>query len=140
MLSADYLVGLTDGEGSFCVFVREPEKPTWHTRVECHFYVKMREDELPLLEKVGASFGCGRIAYQKEYRQNQRDNYRYQVSNLRDLQERIIPFFMRHKLQSSNRKRDFDLFYKIVLMVSEKRHHSKKGLTQIITLKKRMHT
>ncbi len=139
MLSADYIAGLTDGEGSFCVFVRKPERSTWNTRVECHFYVKMREDELPLLKKVKEFFRCGRISFQKEYRENQRDNYRYQVSNLADLEKIIIPFFERYRLHSQNRARDFRIFRKVVRMVFEKKHHSRKGLKNIILLKQRMH-
>jgi len=139
MLSADYIVGFTDGEGSFCVFIRKPEKPTWNTRVECHYYVKMREDELPLLEEVKDFFKCGRIAFQKEYRVNQRDNYRYQVSNLEDLQRVIIPFFEKHPLYSVNRQRDFTAFRTIVRMVAGQNHHNEKGLKNILVLKQGMH-
>src|SRR3989344_9151756 len=109
MLSPDYIVGLTDGEGSFCVFLRKPEKSTWNTRVECHFYIKMRDDELPLLEKVKDFFRCGRISFKKEYRENQKNNYRYQVSNLKDHANVIIPFFRKQKLLSTPRKKDFDI-------------------------------
>ena len=139
MLSADYIVGLTDGEGSFCVFIRKPEQTTWHTRIECHFYVKMREDELPLLKGVKEFFRCGRISFQREYRKNQRDNYRYQVSNLADLEKIIIPFFEQHRFHSSNRSKDFRIFRKVVRMVFEKKHHARKGLENIISLKRKMH-
>ena len=140
MLSDDYILGLTDGEGSFCVFVRKPEKSTWKSRVECHFYIKMREDELPLLQKVKEFFGCGRISFQKEYRENQRDNYRYQVSNLRELNAIIVPFFRERYLHSSSRRRDFDLFSKILGLVNEKKHKTETGLAKIQKLKSQMHT
>lgn len=139
MLSSDYIVGLTDGEGSFCVFLRKPAKSTWNTRIECHFYLKMREDELPLLEKVKSFFGCGRIFYQKEYRKNQRDNYRYQVSNLKDLETRIIPFFRQHRLESVPRRKDFEIFCRIVRMVILKKHRTVEGRNEIKRLKTEMH-
>ena len=139
MLTADYILGLTDGEGSFCVFLRKPVKDTWNTRIECHYYVKMREDELPLLKKVKQFFGCGRISFQREYRLNQRDNYRYQISNLKELQKAVIPFFEQNHLQSLNRRRDFGIFKRIVLMVIEKRHKTREGLKKIILLKNKMH-
>jgi len=138
MLTSDYIVGLSDGEGSFCVYVRKPEKQTWHTRVECHYYIKLREDDKPLLMKVKNFFRCGRVDFQKEYRENQRDNYRYQVSSLRELRETIIPFFERHPLQSK-RKKDFSLFCKIVELVVRKDHHTSEGLKKINRLKNRMH-
>ena len=62
-LSADYIVGLTDGEGCFYVGTR-PVSITHNSRVEMHFYIKLREDELSLLRKVQEFFGCGGIYYQ----------------------------------------------------------------------------
>lgn len=138
-LSPDYMVGLVDGEGSFCVFLRQPAKETWRTRVECHFYIKMRHDELPLLEKVRNFFGCGRISFQKEYRVNQQNNYRFQVSNLKDLHSIIVPFFKTHRLQSTARKKDFDLFCRIMKNMVEKNHKTDDGLNQIQQLKSQMH-
>lgn len=137
-LSSDYIVGFTDGEGSFCVFVRKPAKPTWNTRVECHYYVKLREDDLNILKKIKSFFGCGIISYQKEYRLNQRDNYRYEISNLPDINRVVIPFFKKHPLRSK-RKKDFELFCKIVGLMNNKRHQTKKGLMKIKNLKKQMH-
>lgn len=139
MLTSDYIVGLTDGEGSFCVFIRKPEKSTWNTRVECHFYIKMRDDELPLLQKVKDFFKCGRISFQKEYRKNQKNNYRYQVSNINDLRKVIIPFFQKQKLYSTPRKKDFYLFCNIVRTVSNQKHKTKDGLQEIQHLKSQMH-
>jgi hypothetical protein len=139
MLSSDYIVGLTDGEGSFCVFIRKPEKSTWNTRVECHFYIKMRDDELPLLEKVKYFFKCGRMSFQKEYRKNQKNNYRFQVSNLNDLNSAIIPFFRRQRLHSTPRRRDFNLFCEIIQMVNSQKHKTARGLLKIRQLKSQMH-
>lgn len=138
MLSSDYIVGLTDGEGSFYVFIRKPEKKTWNTRIECHYYIKLREDDLNLLKKVRKFFGCGRIFFQKEYRHNQRDNYRFQISNLEDLRKIIIPFFKFHPLQGK-RQKDFELFSEIVALVTNKAHQTKSGLAKIKRLKEKMH-
>lgn len=107
--------------------------------MECHFYIKMREDELPLLKKVRNFFGCGRISFQKEYRANQRDNYRYQISNLHELAVVIIPFFRGHALQSTPRKKDFDLFCRIVRLVGAKAHKTDSGIRKIQQLKSLMH-
>lgn len=56
MLSPDYIVGLTDGEGSFSIFLHPPRgkrgENTKYYRVEYHYYLKLREDELPLLQEV----------------------------------------------------------------------------------------
>ena len=45
MLSKEYIVGLTDGEGSFTVYLRPPSRKyqAKHWRVECHYYLKLRK-------------------------------------------------------------------------------------------------
>jgi hypothetical protein len=137
-LSNDYIVGFTDGEGSFCVFVRKPKKSTWNTRIECHYYLKLREDDVEILKRIKTYLGCGRISFQKEYRLNQRDNYRYEVSNISDLKNIIIPFFRENTLQTK-KKKDFDIFCTIVDMVLTKQHRTKKGIDTIERLKKKLH-
>ena len=140
MLSADYIVGLTDGEGSFTVYLLPPKKEHGSVsyRVQCRYYIKMREDELPLLEKVQRFWGCGKIYFQREYRKNQRDNYRFQIFNYILLKRVVVPFFKRHQLESK-RVKDFELFCQILDMAIVKAHHTKKGLQKIIKLKSEMH-
>lgn len=141
MLSEDYIIGLTDGEGSFSAYIRPPKKEhgSKSYRVECHYYLKLREDELPLLKKVKKFFGCGRISFQKDKRENHRDCYRFEVSNLKDINNVIVPFFGRKLLYSSNRRRDFKIFCKIVSLVNEKAHQRENGLKKILKLKSQMH-
>jgi hypothetical protein len=140
MLSADYIVGLTDGEGSFCVYLLPPNKAhgSISYRVQCRYYIKMREDELPLLEKVQKFWGCGKIYFQREYRKNQRDNYRFEIFNYDLLKQAVVPFFKRHSLESK-RVKDFDLFCQILDLAIVKAHHTKDGLKKIVKLKSKMH-
>ena len=140
VLSADYIVGLTDGEGSFTVFLNPPRKEhgSIHYRVLCRYYIKMREDELPLLEKVQKFWRCGKIYFQKEYRENQRDNYRFEIFSYELLKQTVVPFFKRHPLESK-RVKDFELFCQILDLALAKAHHNKKGLHKIAKLKAQMH-
>ena len=140
MLSADYIVGLTDGEGSFTVYLLPPKKEHGSVsyRVQCRYYIKMREDELPLLEKVQKFWGCGKIYFQHEYRENQRDNYRFEIFNYDLLKQVVVPFFIRHPLESK-RDKDFELFCQILDLAMAKAHHTKDGLQKIMKLKSKMH-
>lgn len=140
MLSNDYIVGLTDGEGSFTVYIRPPKKEhgSKNHRVECHYYIKLREDDLPLLKKVKAFFKIGRISFQKESRPNHHNNYRYEVTNLKDISDVIIPFFDKNLLQSK-RLIDYRLFKKIVKSVLDKKHQKLLGFNQIRQWKSEMH-
>jgi len=98
----------------------------------------MRKDELPLLKKVKKFFGCGYISLQKDRRKNHSDCYRYEVGNIRDLKEKVIPIF-REKLQSTKRKKDFEIFCEILKMVEKKKHLISEGWKKIERLKKKLH-
>ena len=145
MLSEDYIVGLTDGEGSFSVFLRPPEgkraKETQYYRVECHYYIKMREDELPLLQKVKNFFNCGSIYLQKDRRRNHRNCYRFEISSYQRIRQVVIPFFRKNPLHSENRKNDFGLFCKIFKIIQSKnrKHLIEEELEKIKELKSQMH-
>ncbi|MBI2121879.1 MAG: LAGLIDADG family homing endonuclease [Candidatus Sungbacteria bacterium] len=140
MLSPDYIVGLTDGEGSFTAYIRPPKKEhgSKNYRIECHYYIKLREDDRSLLENVKNFFRTGRVVFQRENRTNHHHMYRFEVTNLHDLQNLIIPFFEKHKLQSK-RIKDFELFKKIVKAVLNKEHQTENGLRKIQQWKKKMH-
>ena len=135
-LSADYIVGLTDGEGCFYVEVREPNGT--HTyRVEMHFFIKLREDELPLLKKVQTFFNCGGVYFQKEYRVNQRCCYRFGVTAQKDLHKTILPFFDKYPLQSK-KQQNYLFFRQIAKMISNKEHKTNEGIQKIRQLKAQM--
>jgi hypothetical protein len=146
MLSADYIVGLTDGEGSFTVHLHPPRKigkySTKHYRVECHYYIKLREDELPLLEEVKKFFNCGNIYLQKDKRLNHRNCYRFEVSSLQKIAEVVIPFFQKHRLYSANRTNDFNLFCRIFEILGNKNRRPLTGkeLEKVRKLKSQMHS
>ena len=140
MLSPYYVVGLTDGEGSFTAYIRSPKKEhgSKSYRVECHYYIKLRDDDRLLLENVKKFFRIGRISFQRENRPNHHHMYRFEVTNLNDLQNVIIPFFEKYKLQSK-RIKDFELFKKILRAVLRKDHQRTDGLKKIQLWKSKMH-
>lgn len=135
MVSADYIVGLTDGEGCFYVNVGTDKRfPQARPQVETHFYIKLTEEEYPLLEKVRKFLGCGFIYLQKEKRLNHAQCYRFEINSQRDIHKFLLPFFKEHPLQS-NKKRNFEIFRKISLMVKNKEHLTDKGFQKVVQLK-----
>lgn len=135
MLSRDYIIGLVDGEGSFTVYLRKIGK---YRKVEPHFYLKMRKDELSLLTKLKKFFGCGYISLQRDKRKTHSDCYRYEIGNMKDLEKKIIPFF-RGRLQSEKRKKDFEIFCRILKIMEKKKHLTYDGWQEIKKLKEKMH-
>lgn len=140
MLSADYIVGLTDGEGSFTAYIRPPRKEhgAKNYRVECHYYLKLRDDNYSLLKKVKQFFGIGRLSYQRDSRPNHNNCYRYEVTNLEEMTQVVIPFFKKHPLRG-DKIRDFKLLQNIVRAVLKKEHQTKRGLEKITQWKLQMH-
>jgi len=136
ILSPDYLVGLTDGEGCFYVNIRRPRSRTQYRPVELHFYIKLKGDHLDLLQKVKKAFGCGAVYRQAESRDNHSECYRFEINSQKDIGETLIPFFDKNRLQGPKR-RDYELFRKVASMVLRGRHKDK-GLKKISELKRKM--
>ena len=136
MVSADYIVGLTDGEGCFYVNVRN-RNPQWRPKVETHFYIKLKEDNKALLEGVKEFFDCGAVYFQKENRPNHPSCYRFEINSHKDVLRVVIPFFEQHPLQGTKQK-DFVIFRKVVLAIEKREHTTKGGLEYIAKLKLQM--
>ena len=137
MLSADYLVGLTDGEGCFYVHVRARQSNSPQPRVDTHFYIKLHEGEKDLLEKVKEAFGCGAVYVQKETRSNHSQCYRFEINAKRDIYNVVIPFFEKHPLQSRKQK-SFEIFKGIAFRVKNREHKTPEGFRTIQELKRQI--
>lgn len=141
-LSPEYVVGLIDGEGSFTVYVRDPESTALRRRrvlVEPHFYVKLVEEDKRILYALKEFFHCGNVYLQRDSRKNHRDCYRFEVTNRKDLQERIIPFFVKHTPRIPSKKHDFKVFCEIVKRIENGEHLARDGVRRLHELKQTMH-
>lgn len=138
MVTADYVVGLTDGEGCFYVWVRPLGVSRAVLRpVHVHYYLKMHEKEKHLLDEVKRFFGCGAVYFQKERRKNHSACYRFEINRYEDVLKVVIPFFEKHPLHSRKRK-DFAIFKKIVELIANGDHLTEGGLEKIRSLKLQM--
>ncbi len=135
MVSAEYVVGLTDGEGCFYVNVPTSSRYRAGAKVELSFYIKMQEQDRELLEQVKQQLGCGAVYFQKEKRRNHAQCYRYTVGSHRDIINIIIPFFKTYSLHSASKQRNFTLFCEIADLVKNKTHLTKRGVKKIRALK-----
>ena len=142
MLSLDYIVGLVDGEGSFTVYIRNPNlKKNIKRRVkaEPRFYLKLGERDRNILYKLKDFFRCGNVYFQRDKRKNHQDCYRYEVANRDDLNTIIVPFFKKNKLQLMSKLKDFKIFCIILEKIRKKEHLTKSGLKNLYQLKQKMH-
>ncbi|MBI2482099.1 MAG: LAGLIDADG family homing endonuclease [Candidatus Vogelbacteria bacterium] len=142
MLTAKYIVGLVDGEGSFTAYVRQP-KPSKissrRVRIEPRFFLKLIERDKVILDRLKEFFGCGQVYFQKDTRPNHQPCYRFEVSNRRDLSQIIVPFFQQHPLQLPSKAKDFKIFSQMMAAIEKGEHLTSRGLNKLYRLKQKMH-
>ena len=141
-LDPNYIVGLVDGDGSFTVYVRNPNEEKNVKRrvtVEPRFCLRLIEENKEILYRLKNFFQCGEVYFQGDKRENHKNCYRYEVFNRTDLIKIIIPFFKKHHPQVPTRLKDFKLFCQIMELINKGRHLEKGGLMKIYKIKQRMH-
>ena len=124
-LSGDYIAGFVDGEGCFAIKFRRDvrhdrkNKPTYfYWGIE--FSIVLRGDDRDILESIREAIGCGNIS------ENKRGHVRYQVGNLDDLSNKVIPFFNRYSLHAK-KKFDFELWKEALYIFTRNQQTREKG-------------
>ena len=141
-INSSYITGLVDGEGSFTVYVKNPDSKKQvkrRTKVEPRFYLKLIEKDKKILYELKKFFGCGNVYFQKDTRANHQNCYRFEVANRHDLEIIIIPFFKRNSLRLRSKNGDFEIFCRIFAMIMKNDHFTDSGLRRIFKLKQKMH-
>jgi len=142
MITSDYICGLVDGEGSFTVFVRNPDKPSQAMRrvkIEPRFYLKLAAKDSNILYELKDYFRCGNVYIQRDRRPNHQNCYRFEVANRKDLWEIIIPFFKNSPLRFPSKIKDFSIFCEIMELIRKKEHLNISGQRIILNIKRKMH-
>ena len=141
-LTPEYVTGLVDGEGSFTVYVRNPNATESRSRrvvVEPKFYLKLIERDKEVLYALQDFFECGSVYFQKDTRQNHQNCYRFEVYRWDDLTNIIIPFFKKHQLKLASKENDFEIFVQMMSLLNQGTHKTKNGLGKLFDLKQHMH-
>ena len=142
MLNPNYIIGLVDGEGSFTVYIKNPDLKKdikRRVKVEPRFYLKLIDKDKNILYELKRFFNCGNVYFQKDKRPNHKDCYRYEVANRNDLEKVIMPFFRRYKLKLESKRNDFKIFCEILKRIKKKEHLTDSGLKNLYKIKQKMH-
>jgi len=132
-----WIVGFTDGEGCFSVSLLKNKTAKTGWQVFPEFVITQGKKSLPALEIFKNYFQCGKVFENKRYDNHKENLYRYCIRSIKDLQEKVIPFFNRYQLKTSKIK-DFQIFCKILVLVEKREHLNRKGLTKIAKLIQQM--
>src|SRR3990170_5246114 len=97
LLTPDYIVGLTEGEGCFLVCLRKDN------RIELRFFIAQAIGNKPLLEEVREFFGIGSV-YQKSNVKGKLPAYVFEVARRDEIYNIVIPFFQKYKLIGTKAK------------------------------------
>src|SRR3989344_1542211 len=119
MLTTDYVVGLTEGEGCFLVCLRKDN------RIELRFFIAQAIGNKSLLEDLKEFFRVGSV-YQKSNVKGKLPAYVFEISKRDDVYNVLIPFFQQNKLRGIKAK-SFAVFEEIAGLI--KGRQDKRKLT-----------
>jgi hypothetical protein len=115
----NWLAGFTAGEGSFILTSYKVKNRPNSYKYAAIFSIKLRLDDLPILEKIKEFIGCGYLLQLKKSKiSNTNRQALYTISNVDDLALRIIPLFEKYKIRAK-KSRDFNFWKRAVLLLQE---------------------
>jgi hypothetical protein len=133
-LLPEHISGLVVGEGCFYAESCDPKyRSGW--RIRPAFCIEMRHEEREVLEEIAHQLGCGRIydldfgRYRGYKAKGWERHVKLRVSNLRDLNARVLPFFREHGLFGRKRMA-FEVFAELVELLHAREHLSPSGLEE----------
>ena len=129
-----WVSGFVDGEGCFTISII---RNNYGYQVFPEFVVSQGEKSRTALKRVEKFFGCGYINLNTRRDNHHEQMLKYCVRAIRDLNEKIIPFFERNKLKTYKQK-DFQVFRKVIKLMIGRKHLSEKGLERIRSLLQNM--
>lgn len=131
-IASYYISGFVDGEGCFSVTVQRSRNVKLGIQVIPEFHVSQHQNRTEVLDAMHAKFGCGYV--KPNHAANTRDlTSVYVVRNIKDLRNKIVPFFRKYPLISI-KQRDFEKFAEVIEMMEKKLHLTKEGLIKILEL------
>ena len=107
---AFYITGFVDGEGSFNISFKIRKDYTHGIQVYPSFNISQKEEDI--LIWIKNQLDCGTIRNRGD------DVYYYEVHSLKDLSEKIIPFFKKYRLKSNKKIIAFEVFSEVVHILS----------------------
>lgn len=128
-MNEQWIVGFVDGEGCFNLDVHLKGDMQWGLQMQPEFTVVQNEVDIQLLYDFKEYFGCGSVGV------NRRDEwgtrYHYRVKSVKDLTEKIIPFFDKHSLKTK-KKIEYERFRRICILM--KQGHHRVSLTNFLEI------
>jgi len=127
-----WLAGFTSGEGSFGVKVRKAKENS-KAFIELIFQINQHVRDKQLMACIAEYLECGKIY------KHSLNAVVYRVSKTSNLNEKVIPFFIKYPVLGI-KALDFKDFCSLAELISNKAHYTEEGLEKIISIKANMNT
>lgn len=130
-LDPNWVVGFTDGEGCFHVSFNQREKLKTKLEARPSFSISQSGKRNPpkeALDLIQQFFECGQIRFNKAD-----GTYKYETVSLKDLWEKIVPFFDAYPLKTT-KLQDFEKFRQVLILMRSCEHLNATGLSRVISL------
>ena len=125
-LDAWWISGFVDGEGCFHVSINKSSKMSVGWQVLPEFRIVQHKRDESLLKELQQFFGAGKVVTNHGARKELR------IRKLDDLRN-VVSFFKQHPLKTK-KKKDLEVFEKILELMKNKEHLTIEGLTKIANL------
>ena len=123
-----WIAGFVEGEGCFYVKTSKSKTHKLGLSVTLNFIVTQNIRDMLLMEEIKSTLGCGSITINESS-----SVIRFAVTNLSDIQNKIIPFFDKYPVLGV-KSLDFTDFKKVAGFMQNKEHLTDEGLTEIIKI------
>ena len=125
---ASYISGFVDGEACFCVSFQPSQRHRFGWEVRPSFSVSQNEDRAELLYIIQETWRCGFIRPDRSDK-----TLKFEVRNLRDLIEKVLPHFRDYPLRS-RKQSDVIRFTEVCDLIHGGRHLEREGLERIVMI------
>ena len=136
-LHPQYIIGFIDGEGSFSVSIYYDEKMKDKIFIRPVLEIELRADDRKILERIQRTLRCGIIFECKYERYGWYPHMKYRINRFDEVTGILIPFLEKYPLQAKKAE-VFKYFKKIVQKRMKGEHLTKKGVREIIELRRKI--
>ena len=136
-LPPDYVCGVVDGEGCFTIVISKHKTKKLGLDARLHFEIELRDDDEEILRSIQQTLDCGRIYHLCYERYGWNPHVELKVSSIKEIREKLIPFFRKHKLRGKKRK-SFELFVKAAKVFENREHLTMEGIEKLREIRRSM--
>lgn len=127
-LNPYWITGFSDAEGCFSISFKKTKSSKVGYYIRPSFIIHLDAKDYSLLEKIKLYFGVGYIS------KGDKNTFYYGVSSLSDLNEIIIPHFLKYHL-ITQKQIDFKLFKHVIDLINLKEHLTLEGIIKIVSIR-----